>query len=243
MNTMRKLVLFDIDGTLVLTGGAGIRAMNRACEELVGHPHALEGIPVAGRTDRIILTDVVNRTGHSMDDGLLDQLRDRYIAYLRAEIEHPGRLQSFESLGPRSGIKAVMPGIRELLDILNRRGDVLLGLLTGNFQEGARIKLEHFDLWRYFQCGAFGDDSADRNDLVPFAVERARQCGLDDIEPSHIFVVGDTPHDVACARAVGAVPIAVATGGFTSDQLRESGADIVYENLADSAPFLKLLEG
>jgi phosphoglycolate phosphatase-like HAD superfamily hydrolase len=243
MNTMRKLVLFDIDGTLVLTGGAGIRAMNRACEELVGHPHALEGIPVAGRTDRIILTDVVKRTGHSMDDGLLEQLRDRYIACLRAEIEHPGRLQSFESLGPRSGIKAVMPGIRKLLDILNQRGDVLLGLLTGNFQEGARIKLEHFDLWRYFPCGAFGDDSADRNDLVPFAVERARLCGLDTIEPSRIFVVGDTPHDVACARAVGAVPIGVATGGFTSDQLRESGADIVYENLADSAAFLKVLEG
>jgi len=239
---MRKLVLFDIDGTLVLTGGAGIRAMNRACEELVGHPQALEGIPVAGRTDRIILTDVATRAGHSLDDGLLDQLRERYIAHLRTEIERPGRLQSFESLGPRSGIKAVMPGIRELLEILDRRSDVLLGLLTGNFQQGARIKLEHFDLWRYFQCGAFGDDSGDRNDLVPFAVERARHRGLDDIEPSRIFVVGDTPHDVACARAVGAVPIAVATGGFTSDQLRESGADIVYENLADPTPFLKLLE-
>jgi phosphoglycolate phosphatase len=242
MNTMRKLVLFDIDGTLVLTGGAGIRAMNRACEELVGHPQALTGIPVAGRTDRIILTDVATRAGHSLDDGLLDQLRERYIAHLRTEIERPGRVQSFESLGPRSGIKAVMPGIRELLEILDRRSDVLVGLLTGNFQQGARIKLEHFDLWRYFQCGAFGDDSADRNDLVPFAVERARDCGLDDIEPSRIFVVGDTPHDVACARAVGAVPVAVATGGFTSDQLRESGADIVYENLAEPGPFLELIE-
>ena len=243
MNTMRKLVLFDIDGTLILTGGAGIRAMNRACEELVGHPQALEGIPVAGRTDRIILADVVKRAGHSLDDGLLDQLRDRYIQHLRVEIERPGRLQSFESLGSRSGIKAVMPGIRELLDVLHRRADVLLGLLTGNFQAGARIKLEHFDLWRYFQCGAFGDDSADRNDLVPFAVERARQCGLDDIEPSRVFVIGDTPHDIACAQAAGAVPIAVATGGFTSDQLRESGADIVYETLADPAPFLQVLEG
>src|SRR6188474_2940556 len=243
MNTMRKLVLFDIDGTLVLTGGAGIRAMNRACEELVGHPHALEGIPVAGRTDRIILTDVATRAGRRLDDGLLDQLRDRYIAHLRTEIERPGRLQPFESLGPRSGIKAVMPGIRELLEILDRRSDVLLGLLTGIFQEGARIKLEHFDLWRYFQCGAFGDDSADRNDLVPFAVERARHCGLDDIEPARIFVVGDTPHDIACARAVGAVPVGVATGGFTPDQLRETGADIVYENLADHTEFLVLIEG
>ncbi len=117
---MRKLVLFDIDGTLVLTGGAGIRAMNRACEELVGHPQALEGIPVAGRTDRIILQRCawpvpVTRC----DDGLLEQLRDRYIDNLREEIEHPGRLQSFESLGARGGVKAVMPGIRELLDILS----------------------------------------------------------------------------------------------------------------------------
>src|SRR4026208_586962 len=115
MNTMRKLVLFDIDGTLVLTGGAGIRAMNRACEELVGHPHALEGIPVAGRTDRIILSDVASRAGHSVVEGSLAQVRERYIAPLRTEIERPGRLQSFESLGPRGGIKAVMPGIRELL--------------------------------------------------------------------------------------------------------------------------------
>lgn len=241
MSTMRKLVLFDIDGTLVLTGGAGIRAMNRACEELVGHPHALDGIPVAGRTDRIILSDVVTRAGHSLDDGLLEQLRDRYIDNLRVEIEKPGKLQSFESLGARGGVKAVMPGIRELLDILEQREDVFLGLLTGNFEAGARIKLEHFDLWRYFPCGAFGDDAADRNELVPFAIERARRCGLVNIAAANILVVGDTPHDVACARAVGAVPIGVATGGFTSAQLRESGADIVFENLGAYGEFLKLL--
>src|SRR6266545_4749275 len=226
MNTIRKLVLFDIDGTLVLTGGAGIRAMNRACEELVGHGAALANIPVAGRTDRIILTDVVTQAGHSLDDGLLDQLRDRYIANLREEIERPGHLQAFESLGARGGLKAVMPGVRALLDTLEQRGDVFLGLLTGNFEEGARIKLEHFGLWRYFRCGAFGGDSADRNDLVPFAVQRARECGVPDLSPAHILVVGDTPHDIACARAVGAVPVAVATGGFSAHQLREHGADI-----------------
>jgi phosphoglycolate phosphatase-like HAD superfamily hydrolase len=242
MNMMRKLVLFDIDGTLVLTGGAGIRAMNRACEELVGHPHALEGIPVAGRTDRIILSDVVTRAGHSLDDGLLEQLRDRYVDNLRVEIERPGKLQSFESLGARGGVKAVMPGIRELLDILEQREDVFLGLLTGNFEAGARIKLEHFDLWRYFPCGAFGDDAADRNELVPFAIERARRCGLPEIAPEDILVVGDTPHDVACARAVGAVPIGVATGGFTSAQLRESGAEIVFENLGAYDAFLRLID-
>jgi phosphoglycolate phosphatase len=242
MNTIRKLVLFDIDGTLLLTGGAGIRAMNRACEELVGHGQALANIPVAGRTDRIILTDVVRAAGHSLDDGLLEQLRDRYIVHLREEIERPGRPQSFESFGARGGLKAVMPGIRELLDALEPREDVFVGLLTGNFEAGARIKLEHFDLWRYFRCGAFGDDSADRNDLVPFAVQRARECGVPDLAPEHILVVGDTPHDIACARAVGAVPVAVATGGFTAEQLRQHGADIVFQDLSRSEDFLKLLQ-
>ena len=243
MNTIRTLLLFDIDGTLVLTGGAGIRAMNRACEELVGHRQALANVPVAGRTDRIILTDVLRQAGQSPDDGLLDWLRDRYVEYLREEIEHPGRTQNFESLGARGGVKAIMPGIRELLDALARRDDVFLGLLTGNFHAGARIKLEHFDLWRYFRCGAFGDDSADRNDLVPFAVRRAKECGVPELSPEHILVVGDTPHDIACARAVGAVPVAVATGGFTAVQLREHGADVVFQDLSRSEEFLKLLQG
>ncbi len=242
MNTIRKLVLFDIDGTLVLTGGAGIRAMNRACEELVGHRQALANIPVAGRTDRIILTDVLRQAGRSPDEGLLDRLRDRYVGHLREEIERPGRTQNFESLGARGGLKAVMPGVRELVDTLQRRDDVFLGLLTGNFEAGARIKLEHFDLWRYFRCGAFGDDSADRNDLVPFAVRRAKDCGVPDLRPEQILVVGDTPHDIACARAVGAVAVAVATGGFTADQLREQGAQIVFQDLSRAEEFLKLLQ-
>jgi phosphoglycolate phosphatase-like HAD superfamily hydrolase len=242
MNTIRKLVLFDIDGTLVLTGGAGIRAMNRACAELVGHDEALASIPVAGRTDRIILSDVVRSAGHSLDDGLLEQLRDSYILHLREEIERPGHTQNFESLGARGGIKAVMPGIRELLATLAHRDDVFLGLLTGNFEAGARIKLEHFDLWHYFRCGAFGDDSPNRNDLVPFAVRRAQECGAPRLAAEDILVVGDTPHDIACARAVGAIPVAVATGGFTADQLRDHGAEIVFQDLRQTEEFLKLLE-
>jgi phosphoglycolate phosphatase len=236
-----KLILFDIDGTLVLTGGAGLRAMNRACAELVGHADALSGIPVAGRTDRIILADVVARTDRVLDDDLLAVLRDRYLAHLREEILAPGAMPTAEYLGPRGGIKAVMPGIRELLDALQQRPDVFLGLLTGNFKEGARTKLEHFDLWRYFRCGAYGDDAEDRNVLVPIAVERARRSGLPEIAAGQIFVVGDTPHDIACARAAGAVPVGVATGGFTVDQLRACGADIVFNDLGDREAFLELL--
>jgi phosphoglycolate phosphatase len=237
-----KLVLFDIDGTLVLTGGAGLRAMNRACAELAGHADALSGIPVAGRTDRIILADVVARTGRSLDEELLLVLRERYLGHLREEILRPGAMPTAENLGPRGGTKAVMPGIRELLDELQARPDVFLGLLTGNFEEGARIKLEHFDLWRYFRCGAYGDDAADRNALVPIAVERARRCGLPDIAGPQIFVIGDTPHDIACARAVGAVAVGVATGGFTVDELRACGADVVFKDLAGREAFLELLD-
>jgi phosphoglycolate phosphatase len=228
---MRKLVLFDIDGTLVLTGGAGLRAMNRACSEVVGHADGLAGIPLAGRTDRMILADVVRRVDRELDEDLLAHLRQRYVANLADEIQHPGK-----------GVKAVMPGIRELLDTLAGRDDVFVGLLTGNFEAGARIKLEHFDLWRYFTCGAFADDAADRNALVPFALERARACGLPDLGAEHILVIGDTPHDIACAHAVGAVGVGVATGGFTADELRESGADVVFEDLSHRDAFLRLLD-
>jgi phosphoglycolate phosphatase len=229
--TAARLVLFDIDGTLVLTGGAGVRAMNRACAEILGRSDALDGVAVAGRTDWIILHDAMARLGRALDEELLAALRDRYVGYLRDEIELPGK-----------GAKAVMPGIRPLLDVLAEHPDVFLGLLTGNFEQGARIKLEYFDLWRYFRCGAFGDDSADRNRLVPFALDRARQCGLPAVAPRDVIVVGDTPHDVACARAVGAIPVAVATGSFSVDALRASGAEIVFEDLSDARRFIELIE-
>lgn len=241
---MRKLVLFDIDGTLVLTGGAGVRALNRACAALVGHANALAGIPVAGRTDPSILADVAARAGWTLDDELLGVLRDQYIANLREEIESPAPIApTAASPGMRASVKAVMPGIRELLDALHQREDVFLGLLTGNFEAGARIKLDHFDLWRYFRCGAYGDDAADRNALVPVALRRARRGGLPDIPPDDILVVGDTPHDIACARASGAVPVGVATGGFTVDELRATGAELVFADLSDTEAFLKLVDG
>lgn len=228
---MRKLVLFDIDGTLVLTGGAGLRAMNRALQEVFGHADGLDGIPVAGRTDWAILSDAVRRLGRSLDGALLADLEHRYVTNLAEEIQHPGQ-----------GRKEVLPGISQILDELERRDDVFLGLVTGNFEAGARVKLEHFDLWRYFTCGAFGGDAADRNALVPFALERARACGLPDIPDEDIFVVGDTPHDVMCAHAAGATAIAVATGSSPVEELETAGARHVFENLGDVQAFLNLLD-
>jgi phosphoglycolate phosphatase-like HAD superfamily hydrolase len=134
-----------------------------------------------------------------------------------------------------------MPGITALLDALVRKDDVCLGLVTGNFAEAARVKLEHFDLWRYFRCGAFGDDAHDRSELVPVALARARN-GDNDRRFDRVFVVGDTPHDVACAAAGNATSIAVATGSFDATALRAAGADVVFEDLSDSDAFLRVIE-
>jgi phosphoglycolate phosphatase-like HAD superfamily hydrolase len=224
------LILFDIDGTLVLTGGAGMRAMNRACEDLVRSENAMAGVTFAGRTDWSILDDILRNHGHTLDEARLDELCRRYVTHLAEEIVLPGR-----------GVKDVMPGIRELLEALAARADVRLGLLTGNFVEGARIKLEYFDLWKYFPWGAFGGDAASRNDLVPIALARAREHGIDGIPSPQVLVVGDTPNDVECALVAGATPVAVATGSYTADQLRAAGASIVFDDLRDTDAFLKLL--
>jgi phosphoglycolate phosphatase-like HAD superfamily hydrolase len=228
---MRKLVLFDIDGTLVLTGGAGVRAMNRAIEDALGHANGLDGIPVAGRTDWAILADAVRRVDRRLDGELLADLERRYVENLAEEIGRPGH-----------GRKGIMPGVREVLEALSSRDDVAVGLLTGNFEAGARVKLGHFDLWRYFRFGAFGGDAADRNALVPFAVERARTCGLPAIADSDVLVVGDTPHDVLCAHAAGATAVAVATGSSPIEDLRATGAEHVFGDLSDTRAFLRLLE-
>jgi phosphoglycolate phosphatase len=220
---MPKLVLFDIDGTLVLTGGAGVRAMTRACDEIIGHSDALDGIQVAGRTDWIILHDTLARLGRDLDRALFERLRERYVDYLQHEILQPGK-----------GFNGALPGVPELLRSLHERDDVYLGLLTGNFEAGARIKLERFDLWRYFRCGAYGDDAPDRNALVPVAVARAAACGVPALPPGDVVVIGDTPHDVACAHAAGAMPVGVATGGYTSDELRACGAAVVFDTLRDT---------
>jgi phosphoglycolate phosphatase len=225
------LILFDIDGTLVLTGRAGMRAMNRACLDVVTGDEPMAGVQFAGRTDWSILDDILRKDGKVMDAALLDELRTRYVTHLKEEIQRPG-----------TGVKDVMPGIRELLDALQKRDDTALALLTGNFVEGARIKLEYFDLWKYFPCGAFGGDSPSRNALVPIARARARECGIPDTEPANVLVVGDTPNDVECALVAGATPIGVATGGYSAADLRASGAEIVFEDLSNTQAFLDLLK-
>jgi phosphoglycolate phosphatase len=216
------LILFDIDGTLVLTGGAGGRAMSLAFEEIFAIPNAFQGIPMAGRTDAWILNDTAAAHGITHTPADDARFRDAYVRALAIELEKPGASR-----------KGLMPGVRELLDALAPRDDAYLALLTGNYEAGARLKLEYFDLWRYFACGAFGDDAPHRNVLVPKALSRVAACGGPAFLPEHTIVIGDTPLDVGCAHHVGARALAVATGSHTVDELRAAGADIVMQDLSD----------
>jgi phosphoglycolate phosphatase len=211
----------------VLTGGAGQRAMARAFEDLFNVSDAFRDIQMAGRTDTWILSTAA--AAHGILPSKLDAFQDAYLPHLERELEPPN---------PR---KMMMPGVQPLLETLASRDDTYLALLTGNYEKAARLKLEHFDLWRYFPCGAFADDEADRNRLLPKALARIRACGGPVVEPATVIVVGDTPHDVACALAAGARSIGVATGPYSTQQLRDSGADVVFEDLSDTDAFLKLL--
>jgi phosphoglycolate phosphatase-like HAD superfamily hydrolase len=214
------LILFDIDGTLLLSGGAGVRGLNRAFGQLHGRDSALDGVSLAGRTDRAIVIDLLRAIGREPDEPSIAALRDRYCEHLAIEIARPG-----------TGRYGVLPGVQALLDDLDARADVPIGLLTGNFRRGAEIKLGHFDLWGRFSFGAFGDDHVDRRALLPIALERAQDAGIDVPSMDRVLVVGDTPLDVDCARAHGARAVAVATGPFTKEQLAETGADVVLDTL------------
>lgn len=224
-----KLLLFDVDGTLILSGGAGMRALTRAFEEVFGVAQGFDGVATAGRTDPIILDEALARRGVGADPHARARFHDRYCELLAREILLPG---------PRKG---VMPGVRRLLDTLEARSVVRCALLTGNFARAARLKLEHFELWRYFACGAFGDDHPDRDCLVPVAVERARALGASIASMSDVVVVGDTPLDVRCAAVVGARAIGVATGSFDEAALKASGADAVFVDLRDQEAFLRAI--
>jgi phosphoglycolate phosphatase-like HAD superfamily hydrolase len=215
------LVLFDIDGTLIDSRGAGVRGMARAFLELHGWIDALEDVPIAGRTDRAILGDVFERRGLADWAEAMVTLRQAYLRSLPIELETSG------------GAGMVLPGVLRTLDHLAADARFITGLLTGNFAEGARLKLEAAGVWDRFSLGAFGDDFVNRRDLVPVAFERAREAGW---QPDVAIVVGDTPLDVDCAHAHGAVAVAVATGHYDVGELRSTGAELVVATLDEIEP-------
>ena len=229
MTAALTVLLFDVDHTLLAAGGAGFRAMDRAFLELYGVDHATRGIVPDGKTDPMLFSEALVRCR---------------LAPAGAP-PPPGLVTRYEGLFPEEMTAppaTLMPGVSELLDALAGRDDVALGLLTGNLETTAKIKLATFGLDRHFAFGAYGSDHADRLELPPIAVERAerltgRRIGLGP----HVVVVGDTPRDVDCARASGATAVGVATGRSSVRQLLDAGAHAALQDLSDTERSLRAL--
>ena len=226
------LLLFDIDGTLITTGGAGYRAMKRAVAHTFDDQRSLDGIPVAGRTDSIILRDAMAVLGQpALTADVRDRIRDTYCQFL------------FEEIDRVHGGPGVLPGVRELLGRLIDDPAFHIALLTGNFSQSAQIKLGYFDLWRYFAWGAYGEDAVDRNDLLPVALDRYRGRTGQTIDASAVVIIGDTPNDVLVARTGGARSVGVTTGQYDREALIAAGADVVFHDLSDVDEVLRVFAG
>lgn len=221
---MPRFVLFDIDQTLIDAKGAGARALAFALNEICGEKCSIQGLEMAGKTDLQIVREALSMAGLPSDDGLVLRVSRSYIRHLRREMAScKGHL---------------MPGVKELLPKLREKEGVHLGLLTGNLEEGARLKLGPFGLNEFFPLGAFGGDREDRNQLLPVAVGRLKaQKGI-WIQFQECVVIGDTPRDVACAKAHGSPCIGVATGRYSVAELKSAGADLAVEDLSPTEEIL-----
>jgi phosphoglycolate phosphatase-like HAD superfamily hydrolase len=223
----KVLILWDIDGTILHSGGAGMAALQAALKDVFGIEGSLAGIDFAGRTDPWIIRQIFAR--FAVEDTPRNHARyvDGYIGLLP------------EILGRNKA--RVLPGVEALLAQAAGRSDVAQGLLTGNLRRGAQTKLGYHGLWDYFPVGAFADDSEVRNELGPHALRRARGHWGAAFPAERVWIIGDTPHDIACARAFGARAMAVATGGSDAVSLAGFGPDAVLEDLADGDAFWRTL--
>ena len=223
----RRLFLFDIDGTLITSGGAGEAALIEAMALRFGVNEDLQGITVAGATDALIARLLLEKHGILVTPENTAALLDSYLHHLARSVpRHPGR---------------VLPGIIPLLDALKQRPEAVLALLTGNMVKGAEIKLSHYGVWDYFPFGAFADDHNDRNELGKFAQARATEKHGICFQPGQIFVIGDTPRDIECGRAIGARTVAIATGIYDRNSLAEHSPDFLFDDLRDTPSVLEAL--
>lgn len=231
---MRRLVLFDIDGTILLTAGAGRRAITAALAEEMASHDAFDRIRFDGKTDPQIVAELLEAARHpaATDTEYIRAVCHRYVALLEAEL-----------LEARSRT-TVMPGIFELLDALEREAGVVLGLLTGNVAPGAALKLgaAGLDPGR-FRIGAYGSDSAHRPDLPAIAARRAEPLFGREPQGAEVVIIGDTPADMTCGRTIGARAIGVATGSYGPGDLRAAGAHAVFEDLSDTVLVLESILG
>jgi len=215
----KRLLLFDIDGTLIHSGGAGVRALKSAFKERFGVADDLHGIEIAGMTDSGIVVSILKKNDIPATNENVGAFLDSYVHFLSLEL-------------PRRKGK-LLPGVLDLLEKLKSRPQLVLGLLTGNVSRGARLKLEQYGVWHFFEFGAFADDHQDRNRLGSFARARAKEKHGREFSPSQIDVIGDTPRDIACGKAIGARTIAVATGTWSREELAKYQPDFLIDDLSD----------
>jgi len=225
-----RLVLFDIDGTLVHAAGVGRAAIEGAMIEVYGTPGPIDDLPFDGMTDPQIVRTLLRAEGLSEAEIApeFERLWPAYAARLEGEID-----ERRERMRPT-------PGVPEILDALEAEGTTL-GLLTGNIVAGAEGKLSAVGLWGRFPFGAFGCDDADRNRLPPIALERAFRHTGTRYGPGRTWIIGDTPHDIECARGSGLSVLGVATGRFSVDDLRRAGADEALPDLRDTRRVMSVL--
>lgn len=216
-------MLFDIDGTLIDSGGAGGGALLRAAREHFARPE-MQPVPLHGRTDRGIMSEMLENAGITTDPHNLRQLSERYFSILPSELKLRGG--------------RVLPGVIELLERLLDDPRIQLGIVTGNMPESARIKLEHFQLWHYFKFGVYGHEAAQRRDLSEPAWRSIRE-HADHLAPERIVIIGDTALDVDLARTMNVRCLAVCTGGCDADLLHSAGAHRVEPDLADTEQILR----
>jgi phosphoglycolate phosphatase len=224
-----RYILFDIDGTLIDSGGAGTRSLDLAFGEIFSVPGAFKNISLAGKTDMQILKEGLKLHGIGRLNGAVPAFFKAYIRYLRNNVDR------------KKG--QIMPGINKALEALKSDNGCMLGLLTGNIREGAMVKLRAFGLDSYFQTGAFGDDSEDRNKLLPVAVDKLYKRTSLKVSFRDCVVIGDTPRDIECSKPYGALAVAVATGPYEYGSLVDAGADVVFEDLSDTEKFISALDG
>jgi phosphoglycolate phosphatase-like HAD superfamily hydrolase len=229
MGIKSRLLLFDIDGTLITSGGAGEGALKDAMKDRFGVQEDLQGILLAGATDARIARELLAKHGIEASAENVTALLDEYLQHLSGRMPlHAGRL---------------LPGIIPVLEALEKHPEAVLALLTGNLTRGAQIKLTHYGVWKFFEFGAFADDHHDRNELGKVARARALEKHGIEFPPERIFVIGDTPRDIECGRAIGARTVAIATGHYSLPELAEHRPDFLFQDFSDTALVLECLLG
>jgi phosphoglycolate phosphatase-like HAD superfamily hydrolase len=219
--------LFDIDGTLISSGGAGKAALEAALADAFGMTPVTAKLELSGRTDRAICRDLFRHHGLEDSADNMERLMGAYLRHLPACLNRKGG--------------RVLPGVEALLATLQQRGGVDVGLLTGNVRSGAKVKLGHFGLYDHFAFGGFGDDHYDRDDVAREALAAVHRHCNGATNPNRIWVIGDTPLDVRCARAIGARAVAVATGWHPREELAGCGPDLLLNDLSDATELLERL--